>query len=1772
MNTKLKAMLGMVLTSALCATSAWSQDTSQASALYKKVALPELAAKTTDADGGASTLALPDAPMVAGNYVFATGTDASLTAMATGTTQLVAASADDTVSSMTNIGFSFIFQGTAYSQFSTSANGAIRLGAAVSGTVYHPLAQTGLPILTAYGADQSTSATGKVHYRVDGTAPSRVLVIEYLNMNSHWDVPRNPDLTYQVRLYEGSGVIEYVYGSMTMGTAGAGYADSQDPQFGFSSSNTAGTVGSVTAAQSGTPAPTFDGASATPVNNLYTVGAITVLNSAADGSRRYFRFTPPAATAPTGLSFAAITPTGMTLNWVDSPNELAYEIFRSTDGTNYTSAGTAVQNATSFVATGLTPSTNYFWRVVAYSEGSASAPLAGSQASGAPGNVNSTAAGGNWSDPATWVGGNVPTAGDNATIVNGATVTIDTAAVALTVTVGTGGSPSALLQWDSAAARTLTVGTNVTISANGRFATQGTGTVTTHVVSLGGNLVNNGELDFSTNADTAGAGITFTSASAATFGGTGATTDVRTLTVAKGAIANTVELNPANFTVRGVATDVAGFLTLTSGTFKVSGSFALTNRFFATATYSIPALGGFWLNNPNVVVSGQAGGTTTSNNGLFRISTGTFNIGVTGADGMGGGAGATFTVEGGTINAPRIDPQNAVTWNQTGGTVNIGGVANTRSNFGAFELFSTASTFNMAGGTINLIQASTGATPIDMNVRSTAFTFAGGVVNVGTAATTTNFNFRLRANLPNVVIDNTTNAKTATATAQLNLRGTTLINIGSTFVINGQVCLVIGPTFTNNGVLTGTAAATRFYFLGGSGATTYTGTGTVTAPLTAFEVDNIAGVTINPVVNPIVTSRVNNFSGGITGSGKLTIGNGAATTAVVQLGVAGATAAVFGFDVPPVFNAGTGGVINIYAPELTARTTGPELPPSRTLTTLSVANTNGVTISGGDITVNGAGAGALTLTDAPLITGANTLYFNTAAGTVTRTLGGRVIGNFKKAYAAAGSKTFEVGTANGYSPVLVNATAGTFPTDVTVSAIQAVAPTIFPPADAITRHWNVTAPNVSAADLTFTYLDPADLATVTEADLLVYRRDGAAFTNLGGTLNTTANTGAVTGVTTFGVFTLAEAGATSVEQANLQITKTDGVTSVTAGGSTTYTIVASNPTGPQGMPGATVADTFDPALTCTWTCAGTGGGTCTAAGSGNINDVVNLPVGAAVTYTATCAINLSATGSLVNTATVSLPAGAFDPDLANNTATDTDTIVAPQADLSITKTDGVTSVAPGQSTIYTITASNAGPTAVTGATVADTFPAALTGCTWTCSGTGGTCGASGSGSINELVDLTSGGSVTFLATCTVSPSASGTLANTATITAPAAFNDPSGNNSATDTNTVQQTADVELLILNDISYVQIGENVTLTVVVQNAGLSPAPSVAIAGVVPPELGFFSWSCVGLAGGACGAPTGIGSFTTTANLPTGGAVIYTVQAKVLSEDANGSVGFSATATVGGSVVDPNLVNNTDSWNADVVIFKNGFDCTIGRGDCDPPASPPDYTTGFEAPDFTVGDVDTQQSWFAQFSNWLVSTANPPEGAQHVRGLSDGLGSSASLSPTLPAGTETHSYASARIEINNAATGATWQFAPQDTGVSLVITRVQFVPGTNAIQVLQGNPAAFVTIPSATWPSGTPFDIKVVTRRSDGEMQVCLNGTSIFTGTAISTTANARDTRNVAFISLMETGSTGSTMDYDTVAIDNTDTGGCAGPAAPRYELIGESAGSAEAQTATTPSTRQ
>jgi uncharacterized repeat protein (TIGR01451 family) len=139
--------------------------------------------------------------------------------------------------------------------------------------------------------------------------------------------------------------------------------------------------------------------------------------------------------------------------------------------------------------------------------------------------------------------------------------------------------------------------------------------------------------------------------------------------------------------------------------------------------------------------------------------------------------------------------------------------------------------------------------------------------------------------------------------------------------------------------------------------------------------------------------------------------------------------------------------------------------------------------------------------------------------------------------------------------------------------------------------------------------------------------------------------------------------------------------------------------------------------------------------------------------------------------------GAYD--------TGADEVPAANANLGITKTDGVTSVTAGQNVIYTLAVTNAGPDAVVGASVADTMPAALTGVSWTCSPVA-SCGApSGSGNIATTVSLANGGSATFTVNATVAASATGSVVNTATVAAPAGTTDGTpGNNSATDTDTI----------------------------------------------------------------------------------------------------------------------------------------------------------------------------------------------------------------------------------------------------------------------------------------------------------------------------------------------------------------------------------------------------
>ena len=401
--------------------------------------------------------------------------------------------------------------------------------------------------------------------------------------------------------------------------------------------------------------------------------------------------------------------------------------------------------------------------------------------------------------------------------------------------------------------------------------------------------------------------------------------------------ASTLDFQPGGaITVQGANT--SGFLTIANGTFVISGTGALTNPVFATAAYTIPATGAFWLNDGNATVVGQSGNPT--NNGLLRVSDGTFNVGTNGTHVMGAGAGAAFNVEGGTTNfAGRLASSNAfITYRQSGGSVNVcvaGGCA-TAPSFGFTG--ATGVVTKLSGGSINLVQANTAATPVDYNEAGT-MVYTGGTLNVGTAATATNFVFRVQGQTPNVVLDNTTSNKTLNLSGQLNVWGNLTINPGTTVNVNpgtAQTLLQIGPTITNNGAIvtnttnTGTVnLAGSLQALGGGYAQTYAGTGTFGTPtvrLGTLSVQSAAGVTLDPSVSALNVNRVNAFYGAIGNSDRISVGAGDATVLVIQRGATGIAFAAGSFAQTPTYNIGSGGLIEVYSQSQAPLTTGPEIP------------------------------------------------------------------------------------------------------------------------------------------------------------------------------------------------------------------------------------------------------------------------------------------------------------------------------------------------------------------------------------------------------------------------------------------------------------------------------------------------------------------------------------------------------------------------------------------------------------------------------------------------------------------------------------------------------------------------------------------------------------------------------------------------------------------------------------------------------------------------------
>ncbi len=120
---------------------------------------------------------------------------------------------DDVSSVLTNIGFTFNMNGVNYSQFSVSSNGILTLGVQANFDFENSTNNIGTyPAIMPLFDDLNTASNGNIRYKLKGTAPNRILVVEW-NVENCCGGTFNK--TFQVCLFETSNIIMIIYGSGT---------------------------------------------------------------------------------------------------------------------------------------------------------------------------------------------------------------------------------------------------------------------------------------------------------------------------------------------------------------------------------------------------------------------------------------------------------------------------------------------------------------------------------------------------------------------------------------------------------------------------------------------------------------------------------------------------------------------------------------------------------------------------------------------------------------------------------------------------------------------------------------------------------------------------------------------------------------------------------------------------------------------------------------------------------------------------------------------------------------------------------------------------------------------------------------------------------------------------------------------------------------------------------------------------------------------------------------------------------------------------------------------------------------------------------------------------------------------------------------------------------------------------------------------------------------------------------------------------------------------
>jgi uncharacterized repeat protein (TIGR01451 family)/LPXTG-motif cell wall-anchored protein len=361
------------------------------------------------------------------------------------------------------------------------------------------------------------------------------------------------------------------------------------------------------------------------------------------------------------------------------------------------------------------------------------------------------------------------------------------------------------------------------------------------------------------------------------------------------------------------------------------------------------------------------------------------------------------------------------------------------------------------------------------------------------------------------------------------------------------------------------------------------------------------------------------------------------------------------------------------------------------------------------------------------------------------------------------------------------------------------------------------------------------------------------------------------------------------------------------GATGTYLVDVAND-GPSASAGVvTVTDTLPTGLTPT--AAGGTGWSCGIAGQ-DVTCTIDTTVGPGGSFPV-IAIEVdvlpAAYPAVTNTAVVAPPPGVNEVVTENDTDDDP-TDVLPLADLELAKTH-TGSFRVGQPGTYQLTVTNHGPTASPGPlTIVDSLPVGLTfvsaaGTDWTCSAVGQevTCTYAGP-------DLAVDGTTTVELTVAVGTAAEGTVTNTATVSGPAADDDPT-NDTDGDETTVDPVADLSIAKTHT-GDLLVGRAAEWSLDVANAGPSTSRGpIVVSDTVPDHIEVTGatgdgWTCE-IAGQDV-------TCTRADDLPVGPAPTITL-AVVPRPGSEGEL--TNIAHVAGTTIDPVAENDTDDDTATV-----------------------------------------------------------------------------------------------------------------------------------------------------------------------------------------------------------------------------------------------------------------